>query len=82
LSIFGLRIGPKLLINATTLTPAVANWPHKFDGILFSALGPIQGHNVKHLLVTWGNLKSSFPISALIPNVKALGADFNFCPYS
>jgi len=51
LSILGLRIGPKLLINATTLTPAVANWPHKFDGILFSALGPIQGHKVQHLLV-------------------------------
>jgi len=26
-----------LLKNAGTLTPGVANWPPKFDGILFSA---------------------------------------------
>jgi len=45
LSIFVLQIGPKLLINARTLAPRVANWPPKFDGILFSALGPIQGRN-------------------------------------
>jgi len=51
LSIFGLRIDPKLLINARTLTPGVANWPPKFEGILLSALGPIQGHKVQHLLV-------------------------------
>jgi hypothetical protein len=51
LSIFGLQIGPKLLINAGTLAPRVANWPPKFDGILFSALGPIRGHKVQHLLV-------------------------------
>jgi len=51
LSIFGLRIGPKLLIIARTSTPGVVNWPPKFDGILFSALGPIQGHKVQHLLV-------------------------------
>jgi hypothetical protein len=51
LSIFGLRIGPKLVIDARTLTPEIANWPPKFDGILFSALGPIQGHKVHHLLV-------------------------------
>jgi hypothetical protein len=38
----------------------------KFEGILFSALGPIQGHKVQHLLVTWGRLKSFFlAISAL-----------------
>ncbi len=38
-----------------------ANWPPKFDGILFPALGPtIQGHKVQHLLVTWGRLKSFF----------------------
>jgi hypothetical protein len=41
LSIFGLQIGPKSLINAETLAPRVANWPPKFDHILFSALGPI-----------------------------------------
>jgi len=29
----------------------IPNWPPKFDGLLFSALGPIQGHKVQHLLV-------------------------------
>ncbi len=40
--------GPKLLINvvkisinARTLAPRVANWLPKFDGIVFSTLGPI-----------------------------------------
>jgi hypothetical protein len=35
----------------------VANWPPKFDGILFSALGPIQGHKVQHLLVLGADRK-------------------------
>jgi hypothetical protein len=42
----------------------------------FSALGPIQGHKVQHLLVNWGRLKSFFSISALDSYCKALGADF------
>ncbi len=29
----------------------VANWPPKFDGILFPAFGPVQCHKVQHLLV-------------------------------
>jgi hypothetical protein len=29
----------------------VVDWPPKFDGMFFSALGPIQGHKVQHLLV-------------------------------
>jgi len=41
----------RILINAGTLAPRVANWPFKFDGILFSACGPIQSHKVQHLLV-------------------------------
>jgi len=49
-----------ILINAGTLAQGITNWPPKFDGILLSALGPIQGHKVQHLLVTWGRLKSSF----------------------
>jgi len=73
LSIFGLRIGPKLLINARTLTPGVANWPPKFEGIFFSALGPIQGHKVQHLIVLGGRSTSCFSISTLTPNVKLLG---------
>jgi len=40
---------------------------------IFSALGPIQGHKVLHLLVTWGRLKSFFfCISALTPSAKPL----------
>jgi hypothetical protein len=55
-----LEIGPKLLINARTLTPRVTNWPPKIDGILFLALGPIQGDKDQHLLVLGGRLKSFF----------------------
>ncbi len=46
--------------------------PNLIDILYFSALRPIQqGHNLQHLLVTWGRLKSFFfSISALIPNVK------------
>jgi hypothetical protein len=35
LSIFGLQIDPKLLINAGTLAPRVASWSPKFYGLLF-----------------------------------------------
>jgi hypothetical protein len=31
-----LLFGPKLLINAGTLSPRVANWLPNFDGILFN----------------------------------------------
>ncbi len=55
------------------MAPRLADWPPKFDGILFSALGPIQGHNVQHLIVTWGRLKSFFSISALTPGLKSPG---------
>jgi hypothetical protein len=80
LSNFGLQIGPKLLINARTLTPGVANWPPKFDGILFSALEPIQGHKVQHFISTWRRLKRFFSISALTPQVKPLGLISTFAP--
>jgi hypothetical protein len=61
------------------LAPRVANWLPKFDGILFSGLGSIQGLNVQHLLVTWGVIENIFSVSALKSSVKPLGADFNFC---
>jgi hypothetical protein len=51
------------IINAGTLAPRVANWPPKFDGILFPALGPIQDHKVQHLFV----------LGPLTPSVKPLG---------
>ncbi len=61
----------RILINAETLaSQIVANWPPKFDGIPFPALGPIQGHKVQHLLVTWGHIEKNFSISALAPSVK------------
>jgi hypothetical protein len=33
----------------------VANWPPKFDGILFPTLWPMQGHKVQHLLILGAN---------------------------
>ncbi len=82
LSIFGFLFGLKLLINARTLAPIVANWLPKLDGILFfffQPWGPIEGHKLKHLLLTWGRFKNIFSISALTPSVKPLlGAIFNF----
>jgi hypothetical protein len=57
-------------MNAETLAPKVANWPPKLEGILFPALGPIQGHKVQHLFVTVGRLKRFFSSSALTPSVK------------
>jgi hypothetical protein len=50
----------RILINAGTLAPRVANWPPEFDGILIPALGPIQGHKVQHSFITWGRLKRFF----------------------
>jgi hypothetical protein len=51
LSIVGLQIGPKLLINAGKLAPTIATWPPKFIDILFFSLGANKGHKVQHLLV-------------------------------
>jgi hypothetical protein len=62
LSIFGLQIGPKLLINARTLMSGyyymLEHWPQGLQiGLpnlmvsFFFALQPIQVHNVQHLLV-------------------------------
>jgi hypothetical protein len=48
--------------------------------LVFSPLGPIQGHKVQHLLVTWGRLKIFFCVSALTPSVKPLGVISTFEP--
>ncbi len=68
-------ICPKLRINAELRAKQQAknaqSWPQVFsaltpsvkgalDGILFSDLGPIQGHKVQHLLVSSGRLKIFF----------------------
>jgi hypothetical protein len=43
----------------------------------FQSWGHYKANKVQHLLVTWGRLKIYiFSISALIPSVKAHGADF------
>ncbi len=67
------KLGTNLIEHfwLVVLAPRVANWVPELDGILFfslpefddilfSALGPIQGHQVQHLLVTWGRLKRVF----------------------
>jgi hypothetical protein len=69
-----------ILINAELLAPRVVNWPPKFDGILFAALGPIQGYKVQHLLVTLGRLNFFFSSSALSPSVMPLGLISTFIP--
>jgi hypothetical protein len=74
------NIDVRILINAGTLALRVANWLPKFDSILFSALGPIQGLRVQHLLVTWGQIEKIFSISALTPNIKPLGLISTFAP--
>jgi hypothetical protein len=43
-------------------------------------MGPIQGHKVQHLLVTWGVIEIIFSISALNPSVKPLGLISTFAP--
>jgi hypothetical protein len=46
-----------------------------------SALGPIQGHKVQHLLIAWGQIENIFSISALTPiSVKHLGPISTFAP--
>jgi hypothetical protein len=42
LSIFGLQIGPKLLINAGTLAPRVLNWPPKLMVSFFQPWGQYE----------------------------------------
>jgi len=61
-------------------TPRVANQLPKFYGTRFSHLGPVQGHKVQHLLVTWGRLKIFFCVSALTRSVKPLGLISTFPP--
>jgi len=48
------NIDVRILINKCwniNWPPRVANWPPKFDGILFPTLWPMQGHKVQHLLI-------------------------------
>jgi len=54
------NIDIRILLNAGFIGPRVATWLPKLHGMLFLALGPIKGHKVQHLLVTWGRLKRIF----------------------
>ncbi len=63
--------GPKIL---------GANFGVAILGLQISALGPIQGHNVQHLVLTRDKLKFLFSISALTPSVKAMGLLSTFAP--
>jgi hypothetical protein len=60
------------------LALGVANWPPKFDGILFQPWGQYKAIKFSILLVTWGRLKSFFSISASTPSVKPLGLILTF----
>jgi hypothetical protein len=73
LSIFALQIGPKGCKLASLN-------PKPFDGILFSALGPLQGHKVQRFISTWGILKSFFLFQPWTPSVKPLGLISTFAP--
>ncbi len=70
-------IDVRILNNAGTLAPRVANWALKF-----SALGPIHGHKVQQLLVigTDSFFILFFSISAFTPSVNPLGLISTFAP--
>ncbi len=46
----------------------------------FSALRPIQGHKVQHLLVALGQIENIYSISAFNPSAKPLGLISTFAP--
>jgi hypothetical protein len=62
------------------LASKVANWLPKFDGILFPALGSIQGYKVQHFISNLGLIENIFSVSALTPSVKHLRPISPFAP--
>jgi hypothetical protein len=74
----GQKIKAKTFLGCK-LAPRVVNWPLKCDGILFSALGRIQGLKAQHLLVL-GQIEKLFYISASTLSVKLLGLISTFAP--
>jgi hypothetical protein len=53
----------------------------QFDGILFSALGPIQGHKSSAFISSLGQIeKFFFSISALTPSVRLWRLISTFAP--
>jgi hypothetical protein len=51
----------------------VANWLHKFNGILFfQPWGPIESHKSSEFISNLGQNEKIFSTSALTPSVKPL----------
>ncbi len=75
------NIDIRILINVGTLTPRVANWLLKFDGILFffPGQGSTYSHKVQHLLVTWGRLNICF-FFYFQPSVESFRLISTFAP--
>jgi hypothetical protein len=48
-------------------------FPNPMVSFSFSALGPIQGHKVQHLLIAWGRLIFFCSNSAFTPSGKLSG---------
>jgi len=59
--------------------PRVANWPPKFNGILFPSLGTYTWPSGSALISNFGQIEKILASSGLTPSVKPWGADFNFC---
>jgi hypothetical protein len=69
---FTFKTGDQVFLVATAVTLSIAFLPQMLEhgpqglqigfsnGILFSALGSIQGYKVQHSLVTWGRLEIFF----------------------
>jgi hypothetical protein len=68
------------LIKAEILAPRVANWPPKFDGILFLGLGAKTRPLCSEFTSNLGETENIFSMSALIPSVKPLGLNSTFAP--
>jgi hypothetical protein len=63
LSIFGLLIGPKLLVNGSNIGPKdckIGSPNSMVSFFLIQPWGPIQGHKVQHLLVNLGQIENIF----------------------
>jgi hypothetical protein len=76
---FGLVVWPQVTNKCWNIGPRIAKLAPQICWYPFSALGPIQGHKVPHLLVTWGRLNFFSPISVLTHN-KLLRLISTFAP--
>ncbi len=56
-----------------------ANWPPKFDGILFFSIGANTRPYCSAFITNFGQIEKFFFNVSLDSYCKALGVDFNFC---